>query len=106
MKPPTRITNTAGPSPASAKPKSRPQCSQAGRSVKKPWNSRPCPQRGQRPRKPRPIGRSPALVRPAIGASCGKVRAGAPNVDAGEQEQPHDVDEVPVPGGELETEVL
>src|ERR1700726_2618268 len=32
--------------------------------------------------------------------------AGAPDIDADEQEQPHHVDEVPVPGGELEAEVL
>src|ERR1700736_4456004 len=30
----------------------------------------------------------------------------APHIDAGEQEQPDHVDEVPVPGGELETEML
>src|SRR5262249_56658594 len=35
-----------------------------------------------------------------------RVRAGAPDVDAGEQKQPDHVDEVPMPGGELETEVL
>src|SRR5271169_6269194 len=32
--------------------------------------------------------------------------AGAPDVDAHEQEQPHNVDEMPVPRGELEAEVL
>src|SRR6185437_5450630 len=32
--------------------------------------------------------------------------AGAPDIDADEQEQPHHVDEVPVPGGEFEAEVL
>src|ERR1700731_3125762 len=32
--------------------------------------------------------------------------AGAPDIDAAEQEQPHHVDEVPVPGGELEAEML
>src|SRR5260370_27849271 len=34
------------------------------------------------------------------------LRGGAPHVDAREQEQPDDVDEMPVPGGELEAEVL
>src|ERR1700730_17909632 len=29
-----------------------------------------------------------------------------PDIDADEQEQPHDVDEMPVPGGEFETEML
>src|ERR1017187_1200638 len=32
--------------------------------------------------------------------------AGAPYIYAGEQEQPHHVDEMPVPGGELEAEML
>src|ERR1700730_1224800 len=32
--------------------------------------------------------------------------AGTPYIDAGEQEQPHDVDEVPIPGGKFETEML
>src|SRR5579863_9565601 len=31
---------------------------------------------------------------------------GAPDVDAGEQEQPHHVYEVPVPGGEFKAEML
>ena len=31
---------------------------------------------------------------------------GAPHIYAGEQEQPHHVDEMPVPGGEFEAEVL
>src|ERR1700722_14751220 len=31
---------------------------------------------------------------------------GAPHVDAGKQEQPHDVDEMPVPGGEFEAQML
>src|ERR1700712_4604253 len=34
------------------------------------------------------------------------LRAAAPHVDAGEQEQPHHVDEMPVPGAELEAEML
>src|SRR3989304_8691946 len=36
----------------------------------------------------------------------GVVTAGSPHIDAGEQEQPHHVDEVPVPGGSLEAEML
>src|SRR6478672_12365979 len=32
--------------------------------------------------------------------------ARTPHIDAGEQEQPDHVDEVPVPGGEFEAEVL
>src|SRR5215204_2145464 len=41
---------------------------------------------------------------PSMGG--GRVRAGAPDIDAGEQEQPHHIDEVPVPGGEFEAEML
>src|SRR5436189_3849152 len=38
---------------------------------------------------------------------CRRVMCGAaPDVDASEQEQPHHVDEVPVPGGEFEAEML
>ena len=33
-------------------------------------------------------------------------RAVAPDIDADEQEQPHHVDEMPVPGGEFEAEML
>src|SRR3954466_772550 len=36
----------------------------------------------------------------------GRMRSRAPHIDAGEQEQPHHVNEVPVPGGELEAEML
>src|SRR5438105_15611767 len=32
--------------------------------------------------------------------------AGAPNIDAGEQEEPHHVDEMPVPSGKFETQML
>src|SRR5207244_9280776 len=39
-------------------------------------------------------------------AGGGVHRARAPHVDAGEQEQPHHVDEMPVPGAELEAEML
>src|SRR5215213_3376097 len=36
----------------------------------------------------------------------GVLAARPPDIDAGEQEQPDHVDEVPVPGGELEAEML
>src|SRR5205807_5050710 len=42
---------------------------------------------------------------PARGG-CRAMRASAPNIDANEQEQPHHVDEVPVPGGKFEAEML
>ena len=34
------------------------------------------------------------------------VRAGTPDIDAGKQEEPDDVDEVPIPGGEFKSEML
>src|SRR5687768_57302 len=40
------------------------------------------------------------------GSRRGLFAARAPDIDAGEQEQPDHVDEVPVPGGELEAEML
>src|SRR5437660_1205765 len=46
-------------------------------------------------------------LRPSMaGGVRGDFAARAPDVDAGEQEQPDHVDEVPIPGGELEAEVL
>src|SRR5215472_1793940 len=53
------------------------------------------------PRNDAPEGQSISSVHHALG-----VDAGAPDVDAGEEEQPDHVDEVPVPGGELESEML
>src|SRR5262245_524404 len=44
--------------------------------------------------------------RSQVGASMRSGHAGAPDGDAHEQEQPDDVDEVPIPGGRLEAEVL
>ena len=58
--PPTSDMNTAGPSPASAKLRSRSQAPHLGATVRKPENSRPWPQRGQRPRKPVMNGESDA----------------------------------------------
>src|SRR5947209_12412946 len=44
----------------------------------------------------------------SVPAGCrrGVMGGTAPHIDAGEQEQPHHVDEVPIPGGELKAEVL
>jgi len=52
------------------------------------------------------VGREQAefAVSPNFAPALSSRRA-APHIDAGEQEQPHDVDEMPVPGGELETEM-
>src|SRR3984893_17285497 len=38
--------------------------------------------------------------------ACGLRRTCAPHIYAGEQEQPYHVDEVPVPGGKLESDML
>ena len=69
-------------------------------------------QSGGRPRPPTSPPRYGDATRPMrVGASHGlsgrpRVAAIAPHVDRGEEEQPHHVDEVPVPGGELEAEML
>src|SRR5947209_7335214 len=47
----------------------------------------------------------PAVPNPLRPALSG-VGPGAPHIDAGEQEQPDHVDEVPVPGRELEAEMV
>ena len=52
-KPANDITKNAGPSAESAKAKSWPQFSQRGATLRNPANSAPCPQRGQRPARPR-----------------------------------------------------
>ena len=49
--PSPRMTNTAGPSPASLPRRSRPQAVQRSTTVSRPRNSRPWPQRGQTPRR-------------------------------------------------------
>ena len=48
ISPRKRMTNTAGPSPASCADRSSRQAGQLGRTVKRPVKSRPSPQRGQR----------------------------------------------------------
>src|SRR3954453_18240269 len=109
ISPRKRITKTAGPSPASCPDRSRPQTGQAGLTLSRPANSFPSPQRGQRHVRAarstetganRPDSSrtrllsahgAPLNVRPAA-------RAHTPPIDADKQEQPDDVDEVPVPG--------
>src|ERR1700736_6945423 len=56
MNPEMNITKKAGPSAESAKEKSSQQCSQRGASARKPANSLPFPQRGQRPHRPAMTG--------------------------------------------------
>src|ERR1700746_4237846 len=52
MAPAIMMTNMAGPSPASAKLKSRPHTSHLEFKVKNPSNNLPLPQRGHRHRRP------------------------------------------------------
>ena len=105
MKPAMKITNTAGPSPESACARSKPHAAQRGATFRKPSNSGPSPQFGQRPERPGDEGRR--CRRRAVRHRAGSLApAGAEgDVEEGEQEQPHHVDEVPVPGRRLEAEV-
>src|SRR5712692_10788360 len=102
MKPEMNITKNAGPSAESTNEKSRPQCSQRWRSARKPWNSLPLPQLGQRHKSPATMGER-ALMAGGMHRACCTL---PPHIDAGEQEQPDHVDEMPVPGGKLEAEML
>ena len=71
-----------------------------------PSNSVCAPQRGQI------AAQAPTRAGERLGHELGVRSAvdrrapAAPHVDRGEQEQPHDVDEMPVPGGRLEAEML
>src|SRR5579883_2418523 len=55
-RPPIKLTKTAGPSPESAKLKSRPQLLHCGASARKPEKRLPRPQRGQVPFSPHTKG--------------------------------------------------
>src|SRR6516162_9535257 len=77
------------------------------------WRCSPLRSRGEAntrasKRRTRPIASTRANNKggpqPAVRAR--NLRAGAPDINAGEQKQPDDVDEVPIPGGELEAEML
>src|SRR5262245_52663945 len=63
--------------------------------------------RSLRKAKGRPAGRPFLAHYPqSVRGVAGDFGAAAPHIDTDEQEQPDHVDEVPVPGGELEAEVL
>src|SRR5688572_11580124 len=95
-----RIGKAVGPSPTSNEEKSRPQVRLAGADETGPANSVRPEQRGHSPPSAAPSGAGAALRSVIFGAPA------APHVDADEQEQPDHVDEVPVPGGCLEAEML
>ena len=96
--PTMKMMKTAGPSALSAAERSSRHCEQAGTTLRNPWNSLPRPQRGQR--QASPVDRT---LNSMAGVGAGP---GAEEIDAGEQEQPDHVDEMPVPGSGLETEVM
>src|SRR5512143_3508307 len=110
MKPRMRMMKTAGPSPLSCLASSRPQASHFSATVRNPANSRPRPQRGHLQPSPAASGETGGYQSSANAAPPlmdRDRRAGAAeDVDAEEQEQPHHVDEVPVPGRRLEAEML
>src|SRR6266566_4720507 len=115
IKPRIRITKTAGPSPASWADRSSPQTSHAGRTLKSPANNLPLPQRGHRHPSAARSGEtgvkfSSEPASRSIGSGLprhpGAAAALAPPIDADKQEQPHDVDEMPVPGSRLEPEMM
>src|SRR3546814_1588269 len=99
-----KMTNTAGPSPLSAAARFRPQTVQTGLTVRKPSKSGPVPHRGQRHRGPAAKGETGGCR--SVIRSWGGAASTTPPVDADEQEQPHHVDEMPVPGGRLEPEMM
>src|SRR6185437_15385157 len=70
----------------------------------------PSPQRGQRQRSAAPSseagGRESSRVTPDTSASFDGRAGAAPPIDADEEEQPDDVDEVPVPCRRLEAEMM
>ncbi len=80
--------------------RSKPQASQAGADLQEAFEEVPSPQFGQRPRRPASSGLGLRIEAPGGPGSA------EDHVDEGEQEQPHHVDEVPVPGRRLEAEVL
>src|SRR6187551_451017 len=89
-----RIRKAAGPSPTLKLEKSSPQARHLGANPTQLLNKPCAPQRGQLPRSAAPSGCG--SVTDAL--SVDRRAPAAPHVDRGEQEQPHDVDEMPVPG--------
>src|SRR3954454_11566817 len=99
--PRTISTGTTAPSPTSTRVRSSPQCELAGRTSSRLWNNGPSPQRGHLQR--RAVARNGACCCGAM-LLAGDLARAVP-VDEGEQEQPHHVDEMPVPGRGFEAEM-
>src|SRR5260221_14570624 len=109
--PSSRRTTTAGPSPASWAEMSRPHTAQREVTLSTPSYTLPRPQRGQR-QPSAAVSSGTAGKRSSLtplsrrpGSLAGG-RAAAPPVDADEEEEPDDVDEMPVPGRRLEAEMV
>src|SRR5688500_15302294 len=117
--PPTmKIRKAAGPSPTLKPAKSRPQGRHSGAKLAIPSNKVFAPQRGHEPRSATDhneisesmIGnggrRTPLLECVSTKLLVEFGAPAAPDIDAKEEEQPDNVDEVPVPGRRLEAEML
>ena len=100
-----KIRKAAGPSPTLKLPKIEPAGAAAIREPHPAGEQRAlaAARANARDSAARPDGESQAAW-----AGSPRVRRApaAPHVDRGEQEQPDDVDEVPVPGGRFEAEML
>src|SRR5215218_1504726 len=102
--PTMKIRKAAGPSPTLKLSKLSPQLWQRLAKRTHPWKSVRAPHCGQRPQKAEAAGEG-SVTSPSPLTVRGRAPA-APHVNRREQEQPHDVDEVPVPGGRLKAEML
>src|SRR6185369_3047279 len=100
--PTIRIRKAAGPSPTLKLSKLRPQWPQRGANFTQPANSVRWPQRGHLPA----IAAASELRTGRYPSARVRRAPAAPDIDGGEEEQPYDVDEMPVPGGRLEAEML
>src|SRR5204862_309451 len=108
-----RVRNTTGPSPTLNRVKSSPQAPQRSAKPARLRNSVGAPQQGQAPLVPERIGGGGTGPPPpemsfalSVTSAVDRRAPAAPDIDGGEEEQPHHVDEVPVPGRGLETEML
>src|SRR3546814_5723444 len=76
------------------------------------WSSDVCSSdlrhNARRPKRKRPEQVRPLFVHSLVGGSAAVDRRApaAPDIDSDEEEQPHHVDEMPVPGGGFEAEML
>jgi len=94
--PTIKITKTAGPSPASSLEKSAWQASQRGANSSNPLKRLPSPQMGHLPRNPVWTGGN-ALMDAARREE---------DIDKGKEEEPDDIDEMPIPRRRFEAEMF